>query len=266
MSESTQVLTTKTVIDRDTGKSDTKETWINADKPVDVEQHSIPHSVEINKLTDPWYILYWIDQYHTLPASVKQNIRQSVSNPGFFQDFSESIAALLDIEFVKDSSVIPVSDIATNISAYTYSRVLDFVLTKQQVDLHSEMSIKTNNVFKLNMTYIKDDDNTPSKLSTDAHGRNLITDSQHYVRMNNCLTDLQNLIDQKLGVMKDVLKFIQSNTTAVKFNMWRERILVESTCVDVDMFGNRVFDSGSISREVNSQSNTKLNTQNIDIS
>lgn len=266
MSKTSQVLTTKTTVDKDSGKVNTSEVWINADKPVDVEQHSIPNAVEINKLTDPWYILYWIDQYQTLPESVKQNVRDSISKPEYFRDFSESIAALLNIEFVKDNSVIPVSDIATNISAYTYSRVLDFILTQEQADLHEEMSIKVNNIFKLNMTYIKDDDRVASKLSTDAHGRNLITDSQHYKRMNDCLSDLQQLIDDKLGVMKDVLKFIQSNVSAVKFDAWRERIMTESTCVEVDMFGTNVFDSGSINRTQNFRENTRLDTQDIPVS
>lgn len=263
MSKATQVLTTKTIIDQDTGKSTTTESWVNADTPVDVSELNVPDQVKPSELQDPWYILYWIDQYQTLPDSVKQTVRDSIDKPEYFRDFSESIAALLNIEFIKDNSVVPVSDIATNISAYTYSRVLDFVLTQESVDLHHEMSVKTNNMFKINMTYIKDDDNVASKLSTDSHGRNLITDSQHYVRMKSVLTDLQSMIDEKLGVMKDVLKFIQSNTSAVKFHAWRERILVESTCVEVDLFGDRVFDSGSINRELNSRTNDPLNTQDI---
>ena len=263
MSKTTQVLTTKTTIDQDTGKSNTTESWVNADKPVDVSELSIPDQFKLSDLQDSWYILYWIDQYQSLPDSVKQAVRDSIDKPELFRNFSESIAALLNIEFIKDSSVVPVSDIATNISAYTYSRVLDFVLTQESVDLHREMSIKTNNMFKINMTYIKDDDNVASKLSTDSHGRNLITDSQHYVRMKNVLSDLQSMIDKKLGVMKDVLKFIQSNTSAVKFHAWRERILVEHTCVDVDSFGDRVFDSGSINREDNTRTNKPLNTQDI---
>lgn len=266
MSEASQVLTSKTTIDRDTGRADTKETWVNADKPVDVSMHNIPEAVKPTELTDAWYILYWIEQYNTLPESVKQHVRESMNQPEYFRDFSESVAALLDVEFIKDNSVVPVSDIATNISAYTYSRVLDFVLTQEQVDLHHEMSVKTNNMFKLNMTYIKDDDRVASKLSTDSHGRNLITDSQHYVRMSQVLSELQALVDEKLGVMKEVLKFIQSNISAVQFDRWRERVMIESTCVDVDLFGDRVFDNGSITREQTTRDNIRLDSQDLPIS
>jgi len=263
MSKTTQVLTTKTTIDSDTKKSNTTESWINADLPVDVSTHDIPVSSSIKDIDQPWYILYWIDQYNTLPKPIRRLVRQSIEKPEYFRDFSESIAALLNIEFIKDNSVVPVSDIATNISAYTYSRVLDFVLTQENVNLHQEMSVKTNNMFKINMTYIKDDDNVSSKLSTDAHGRNLVTDSQHYVRMSNIINDLKSLIEQKLGLMYPVLQFIQSNISTVKFDKWRSRILVESTCYDVDLFGNRLFDTDSKQREHDINENTMLDTQEI---
>lgn len=266
MTTATQVSTTKTYIDPDTKKTESREAWINADKPVDVSKLDFVDDVVVTDEDRPWFILYWIDQYNTLPEEVKSRVRRSIKTPEYFKDFSDSIASLLNIEFIKDNSVVPVSDIATDISAYTYSRVLDYVLTQESVDLHREMSIKTNNIFKINMTYIKDDDNVPSKLSTDSHGRNLITDSQHYVRMSSAISELQTLIESKLGKLYPVLQFIQSNISIMNFNKWRSRIIHESTCYDVDLFGDRVFDSGSKQRESNVSDNTKLDSTDVPVS
>lgn len=266
-----QVLTKKNIVDQQSGKTITDQSWVNAEKPVDVSGHSIPDTTKINSFDQdsklgPWYILYWIDQYNSLPQEIKKLTRQSIANPEYFRDFSESIAALLNIEFIKDNSVVPVSDIASNISAYTYSRVLDFVLTQESVDLHTEMSVKTNNIYKINMTYIKDDDNIACKLSTDAHGRNLVTDSQHYKRMSDIIDQLTSLIEQKLGVMYPVLQFIQSNISSERFYKWRSRMMIENSCYDVDFFGERVFDHGSKLREQIVVNNTRLDSQDIPVS
>lgn len=272
MSKVTQVLTTKTTIDRATRKSDTKEVWINADIPVDVGSQNIPNDSTLNDLNNitsdaPWYILYWIEQYNSLPKNIKDSVRQSTNHVEYLKDFSESIAALLNVEFIKDNSTVPVSDIGNNISAYTYSRVLDFVLTQESVDLHTEMSIKTNNIFKLNMTWIKDDGGVPSKLSTDSHGRNLITDSQHYVRMASIVQQLEQLIEQKLGVMYKVLQFIQSNIDVTRYYKWKSRINVEDVYRLVDLFGNHVENTGEFAnRQQNDIDNTRLNTQEIPVS
>ena len=88
------------------------------------------------------------------------------------------------------------------------------------------------------MLFIKDDNRSPDKLSTDSHGRNLVTDSQHYTRMSEILTDLDKLIQQKLGDMYRVLKFIQSNVSHVNFLKWRSHFAIEHSYRDVDIHGN----------------------------
>lgn len=267
MTQVTQSLTTVTTVEPISGKTETTESWLNTDLPVDVGTHNIPSTSKMSDFDQqPWYILYWIDQYNSLPEAIKNNVRESIEKPEYFKDFSESIASLLNVEFIKDNSVVPVSDIGTNISAYTYSRVLDFVLTQESVNLHEEMSIKTNNMFKINMTYIKDDDNVPRYLSTTAHGRNLITDSQHYVRMKNIIDELRNMIAEKLGPMSSVLEFIQSNISNVHYTKWVEKKLIESTCVGVDLFGERITTTPAADRDDQTSNNTTLNSQDIPVS
>jgi len=233
-----KALTQSALVDDATGELKTQDEWVAVEMPIDMSELSLPDEAKIEQ-TDVWYILYWIDQYHYLHPKIKDLVQQSPDKPVYFKSFSDSIGSLLDAEFIKDNSVVPVSDIGSNITGYTYNRVLDYIMTQKSVDLHNEMSIKTNNIFKLNMTYIKDDDNVPGMLSTDVHGRNLVTDSQHYERLSSALSDLESLIEQKLGDMYKVLQFIQSNVSDVDFFEWKHRIMTESSTYTVDMHGNQ---------------------------
>ena len=246
----------------DTGSSLNREAaWVNAYVPLDVSEHidqEVYSSVSMSDIpsTDAWYILYWLDQYNTLPEVVKEKIRIDPNRSKFFGEFSDSIGALLSVEYVKDNSTVPVSDIASNITGYTYSSVLDYIVTPDSHELHNEMSIKVNNIFKYNMTFIKDDTGVPSKLSTDSHGRNLITDSQHYVRLLGASEKLENLMKSKLGGMYDVLQFIRSNISETRFHSWKTQLLVEQEMSSVDMFGSRAIysTSESLSGSLRSQS------------
>lgn len=238
-----QVQTRSAKADDATGQLKETEEWVDTVVPVDIHEQNIPTSTKIDEIDNnqqdgPWYILYWLDQYHYLHPEIKKKIQQTNPKPDLFKQFSDSVASLLGIEFIKDNSVIPVSDIATNITGYTYSSILDYILSPQNIELQEEMSIKTNNLFKYNMLYIKDDNKTADRLSTDSHGKNLITDSQHYVRMSDIISDLEQLIQDRLGSMYRVLKFIQSNISHVEFLKWRSHFAVEHSYRHVDKFGN----------------------------
>lgn len=244
---------------------------VDVNESVDVSQLNTPDSTGVSKLDsgqpdDPWYILYWLDQYKYLPASVRDRIHENVKTSPYFQNFSESIAALLNAEYTKDNSTVPVSDIGSNITGYTYSRVLDYVLTSHNKSLIDEMSEKTNNVFKKNMTFIKDDTGVASKLSTDTHGNNLITDSQHYTRLAAAIPQLTSLIQSKLGPMYKVLQFIQSNISMVEYNKWKQRVLVEDSLQTVDHMHDSV-DHVGVGRDVNTlyPNNDQMISQDLDI-
>jgi len=237
-----QAQTRTAKIDEATGELKEVEEWVDVHVPVEVAAGDIKNTTSLDVLdkgtTDgPWYILYWLDQYHNLHPKIKEKIQQTNPKPVHFNDFSDSIACLLGIEFIKDGSVVPVSDIATNITGYTYNRVLDYILTHQNIALQEEMSIKVSNMFKYNMRYIKDDDLLPNKSSAHSHGKNLITDTKHYERMSDILTDLQALIDKKLGTMARVLEFIQSNVSKVEFFQWKNQFSIEESYSNVDSLG-----------------------------
>jgi hypothetical protein len=252
MKQPKQALTQSLQTDDLTGDTKLQQEWVDVQLPPDMSKYDFPISSSFSELDDgtatgPWYILYWLDQYHCLPASIKDQVRElnAVGDSSvYFNDFSDSIAALLNVEFIKDSSTIPVSDIKSSISGYTYSRILDYILTQDSVDLHEELSVKTNNIFKKNMVLIKDTSGIASKISTDAHGRNLITDSQHYIRFANALEEIEALIKENLGPMYRVLKFIQSNISEVEFFKWRGKILVEGSYYDIDFQHNRTDTAG----------------------
>lgn len=250
MSANKQIQANKLVVDDATGEIKIDQVIELINEPSDVLSYSVPVSagvptVDVDGTGDPWYILYWIDQYDYLPEKTKQQVQQSLKKSPYFDNFSESVAALLNVEYVKDNSTVPVSDIGDGITGYTYSRVLDYVLTRQTAALTDEMSVKVNNMFKRNMTFIKDDSGIASKLSTDTHARNLVTDSQHYTRLKSILSDLEQMIQEKLGVMYDVLKFIQNNTSVVEFFQWKQRVLIENSLVLVDNQGSVVELVGS---------------------
>lgn len=240
MSANKQIQVNKLVVDDATGEIKTDQVIEQINQPSDVLSYSVPVSAGLSTVdtgvnADPWYILYWIDQYNYLPEKTKQQVQQSLVKSPYLDNFSESIAALLNVEYIKDNSTVPVSDIGDGITGYTYSRVLDYVITRQNASLTDEMSIKVNNMFKRNMTFIKDDSGIASKLSTDTHARNLVTDSQHYVRLKTIIDDLEQMIQEKLGVMYKVLKFIQNNTSVVEFFQWKQRVLTENSMKIVDI-------------------------------
>ena len=245
MSANKQTQANALMVDDSTGEIKNEQLVVHVNEPSDVYTYNIPVSAGLSTIDsgmsdDPWYILYWLDHYDYLPESTKQIVQQSVEKNPYLDNFSESVAALLDVEFIKDNSTVPVSDIGSNITGYTYSRVLDYVVTRQNAEMTNEMSIKVNNMFKRNMTFIKDDSGIASKLSLDTHGRNLVTDSQHYVRLKSILNDLEQMINEKMGVMYNVLKFIQNNTSSIKFFQWKQRLLVENSLLIVDINGSPV--------------------------
>jgi hypothetical protein len=258
-------LQTRTVkADDATGQLKETQEWLDTHVLTDLSNRVIPEKSVIKDVdpvtTDgPWYILYWLDQYHYLHPRIKERIQQTNPKPDYFKDFSDSIACLLGIEFIKDNSVIPVSDIANNISGYTYNRVLDFIQTRHSKELHHELSVKTSNIFKFNMLSIKDDDLIPDKLSTDSHGKNLITDSAHYTRMAAIISDLEALIASKIGDLYRVLKFIQDNVDHVEFIKWRGQFATEYSYRHVDINGNL------ISNRDNSIDIGRLDGQNLPV-
>lgn len=251
MSANKQIKVNVLSVDESAGTKNVQQSSVKINEPPDLKQSNITltssmQTVDGESADAPWYILYWIDQYHYLPETTREQIRENVEKSPYFDNFSESIASLLDAEYTKDNSTIPVSDMGTDITGYTYTRVLDYVLTRHVAHLTDEMSVKTNNMFKRNMTFIKDDTGIASKLSTDTHGNNLITDSQHYNRLIQVLDELKQLISEKLGVMNNVLLFIQNNTSAVHFDKWKHRLLTEYSLQMVDIFGNPIDHAGHL--------------------
>ncbi len=250
MSSNKKTSVNSLTVDESTNDVVVEQLSVDINESIDVKQLDTPVSTGISKLDsgqtdDPWYILYWLDQYSSLPQNIRNRIHESNKTSPYFQNFSESIAALLNAEYVKDNSTVPVSDIGSNITGYTYSRVMDYILTNHNASLVDEMSEKTNNMFKKNMTFIKDDTGVASKLSTDAHGNNLITDSQHYVRLSAAIPQLTTLIESKLGPMYKVLQFIQNNISMVEFNQWKQRVLVEDSLQVVDHMYSVVDHAGT---------------------
>lgn len=219
------------------GEASTENIWFKVPGAVDHKQ--LPEDIKIEDLQDisengPWYILYWLDKFHTLPKVIREQIKKNSSSK-LFNLFSESIAAITEPEAVKDNSTIPVSDIASNITGYTYSNILGYRMTDSQKHLQTDMSAKTNNIFKLNMLYIKDDDRNPHATSKHTHGKNLITDSEHYNRLVNIKTDIDQMLERKLGELYPVLKFIQNNISRIDFLNWKRQVVVENTVNTTDM-------------------------------
>ena len=267
-----EILTRTAGSNDQTGETKTEEKWTEVKIPPDISQYNIPDISSLATLDDgtsddgPWYILYWMDQYHTLHPAIKEQMKNSGEPlPEYYRDFSESIGAMLNIEFAKDITTVPVSDIVSTISANTYTRVLDYIITQHSADLHEEMSIKTNNVFRKNMTFIKDDSGIASKISTDPHGRNLVTDSQHYLRLSSGLVELEELLKTKLGKMYRVLKFIQSNVSEMAFFKWKAKILVEKTFYDIDLNQNKIDTVFQATSGTEPPVNTRLKTADLPV-
>lgn len=240
----TQVSIKQIKSDETTGQVKESQAWSEVSSKASILDYNLPTTSNLQQTDDqtaigPEFILYWIDEFNKLPDNIKNEIRKETQHD-IFNNFSDSIGSLLNAEFIKDRSTVPVSDIGDHITDYTHNFVLDHAIPPATKQLQDDLSSKCSNMFKRNMTFIKDDTGIASLKSTDCHGRNLITDTQHYERMLETIPQSHRQLRFKLGALYQVLTHIRQNKRYRAFFSTKSRELLEDKQSLIDLFGTYI--------------------------
>jgi hypothetical protein len=133
---------------------------------------------------------------HRSGATVKELPIDTTND--FFTDLSDSIGILSMVDSVPDSSILPFIDTEFTLLGVTPSvtnGVIDTKIDEETKVLINEMSLKTDNVFKSNISPIINQFN----MSTEAHGTDLMTDYNHYGRMIAVQSVLDESVSEVIG-------------------------------------------------------------------
>lgn len=230
----------KSTVDESTGEVTTDQQWVSI-KPPRENEYTLDNITGFEDM-ETWFLIYWLEKFRVQHEKTQHEIKKN--NPGsvYFQEFNECIGSLVlgdNYENIKDFSVIPVSDPGDH--GYTCAATLNYVIPQETRDLTETMSREVSDVFKRNARKLKDPLGIASYISSSSHGRSLVTDSMHYIRMSETAPKSCAVIKNKLGDMFRVLEFIQNNNSVMEFYRWTANINVESTPeVLVDSFSNKV--------------------------
>ena len=152
----------------------------------------------------PQFAAYWIDQFNRSLEEVRNQVTLQVGEGVHYRQFSDAIGSLARIENYIDDSIQVVNDVEgqNTMTPLRYGASLTNKIHPATLLLHGEMSKKTNLVFRKNIKNIQNKLST----STQAHGDNLVPDTEHFKRMQNIIPDMNQKIQAEF---KDLYKVIQ---------------------------------------------------------
>ena len=117
---------------------------------------------------------------------------------------------------------------------YMYSGVINYAMKPFQRTLTTTMSDKTNALYKAHAVHAMDDpyaQGLSQATSSQAHGINSVTDTQHLTRMQSAVSGIESALSNHLGVMYDVLQFISDYT---------DNMTVSKATIGLDTEGKRI--------------------------
>jgi hypothetical protein len=157
------------------------------------------------KRMSPQFAAAWIEKFNNSLIEVKNQVRIKIGEGTFYRSFSDSIGGLARIEGYIDDSLQLVSDIqgSSVLSPLRYGTSLTNKMSPAALLLHTEMSKKTNIVFRKNIQNIQD----TIQGNTTAQGGNLNPDTEHFKRMKAIIPTLQQNIQQEFKELYNVIYY-----------------------------------------------------------
>ena len=176
---------------------------------------------KLETLSDQWglddmsaeFMIYWYEKFQNAHYKVKEEYKKLITDDtiDYFTEASDSIGTLSRTFEGVDSTCIPMLDLNFKILDTVPSVVPPVVsdkLDKQTQILLSEMSMKTNAIFRRNIIQVLDTISTQNK----SHSENLTSDYKHWTRCK--ITNIEDI-----GIVSDtigqVYKILNYNRLAI---------------------------------------------------
>ena len=187
------------------------ETAINFNKckvkndPITSQKEFFVNLDEQMNSMSPQFAAYWIGQFDKSIEEVRNQVTLEIGEGVHYRRFSDAIGCLAKIENYIDDSTQLVSDVTGDnlMTPLRFGSSLTNKLHPSTFLLHGEMSKKTNLVFRRN---IKNIQSTISQ-SLNAHGSNLVPDTEHFKRMQRIIPDINQKIETQFGDLYKVIQY-----------------------------------------------------------
>lgn len=204
---------------------------------------------KLNKLSDGFgagkmhneFLLYWREKFDRCHPKTKEIYKEfmEADSMDYFSQISDSIGMIAKASLTPDTSMLPFCDNEYNLLGaipHVNNDVITNKLDNETQTLISEMSLKTDNIFKSNMVPMI----TSVKLSSDAHGIDLITDYQHYARMIGLRSQLDETISESIGLAYKMIEYISQVTNKQKIKSTTMTLAVENTLSRVTLLKEKI--------------------------
>jgi hypothetical protein len=212
---------------------------------------------------DENFLLFWIDKFRKCHHEVKEQFRSLISADelNHFTEVSDSIGLVTRPQEAFDDRLIPYfeanfrlfqvnlgPDVLIDATPSVTNAVIDDKLDNGTKELHQDIAIRTNHIFRRNLLALKEGTNYKGNgkiaFANMAHGEDLVTDFNYLNQMSNTLiTDLNGSIANKYaqGITK-ALTFIKlqnsNNEQTVSNNIFN--LVVENNIQKVDVLKNKL--------------------------
>ena len=204
---------------------------------------------KLNRLTDEFgvgkmeneFILYWRDKFDRCHPKTKELYKglMEADSMDMFSEISDSIGMLGTAALTPDTAMLPYCDNEYNLLGAIPAVNNDVASSKLDTEtrtLIEEMSLKTDGLFKRNMIPMI----SQIKLSTEAHGVDLMTDYQHYARMIGLQSRLDAMISEAIGKAYKMIEFIKQATNKQKIESPTITLAVEDTSSRVNILKEKI--------------------------
>lgn len=207
-----------------------------------------------------WFIQWWLDKFRISHAKVKEEVMELLGDDNeYFVNFSESVGQLKNIDVTYDTSTTHVWD--TRVAAFgtlsipeTIPSIAEYCLKKETKSLASELSEKTNQLYRQNIVKLMED---PSKdkpkvsplpgFSRWSHGNNLVADSEHPVRITKFIETIRSELKDHLKGLYDILEALSVRENYMTVGKPKEILMkVEGFTVAVDSMKNKVWSQNKL--------------------
>lgn len=200
---------------------------------------------------DPEFLAYYIKEYNRLVDAVKVEIQAKTSNTtGLYSNLSDSIGVLANINSIFTDSVVPVNDLDANIYPLSqpYPATLVNKLSPTAKSIAASMNKSVTTLYRHNIVNIQ----STYATSSEAHGSNLITDINAYLRARQMIPALVSKLHSDFADLFTLVSFYCNLNDYSGYNPQDPTLnlqeigrlkyteVVEGTQVELDLLGKRI--------------------------
>ena len=236
------------------------KTW----KQYNEDTHGITMD-KLEKLDDGWgmsildqnrqeeFMLYWYNRFHTAHKNVQTEYKrlitelyggdlddpEEVDSRDYFTKLSDCIGMIARSPNYVVGTEIPVIDTDFTILGEVpdvTSPVMDDKLDIETKVLLEEVSMKTNGLFRTNLSHMIE----TAASSRKCHGENLMSDYEHWLRMLSVQDMLTGIVADTIGRASKILEYIRNADNKQFVHSPMIPLVVENSMIQVDFLKNKI--------------------------